>query len=140
MGQIEFFDHTADLGVRVFAADLNDLFRTLAEALFDVIVAERQSVRPTDVERVTVASDSPESLLIIWLNELIFRSETNHKFYSRFDVRVAHDGTSLEAEIFGEPVDLLRHVVDHEVKSATHHGVELSRNDDGWMAAVILDI
>ncbi len=30
MGRSETFEHTADLGLRVFAADLPDLFRTAA--------------------------------------------------------------------------------------------------------------
>lgn len=41
MGRAETFEHTADLGLRMTAADLNDLFRTAGEGLFDVIVANR---------------------------------------------------------------------------------------------------
>ena len=36
MGHDQTFDHTADLGLRIHASDLSDLFQTAAEALFDV--------------------------------------------------------------------------------------------------------
>ncbi len=140
MGRVELFDHTADLGLRCVADDLDDLYRTMAEGLFDVMVANREAVRPIEVQRIAIAADSPESLLVDWLNELIYRSETSHRFFSRFEVRVSPDGRSLEAEVHGESVDPDRHVLDHEVKAATRHGLRLTREPAGWMAEVILDI
>jgi len=140
MGRSETFDHTADLGLRVFAANLPDLFQTAAEALLDVIVANRDQVEPQEAEHVTLTADSTESLLVDWLNELIFRCETRHSLYRRFSVEIAQDCLGLEAQIFGEPVDSTRHVLDHEVKSVTRHAVTLVRDGAGWKAELILDI
>ena len=140
MGTAESFDHTADVGLRITADDLDDLFRTAAEALFDYIVVNRAEVRAAEVERVELSAESADDLLLAWLNELIFRCETTHRLYARFDVRVAADGLSLAAEIAGEPIDRARHVLDHEVKAATHHGLSLVEVGSGWVAEVILDI
>jgi SHS2 domain-containing protein len=140
MGTVETFDHTADVGLRIRAADWDDLFRTAAEGLFDYVVANRNEVRATEEEAVTLTADSPGELLVAWLNELIFRLETRHRLYARFDVRVAADGRSLEATIAGEPIDRDRHLLDHEVKAVTHHGLSLERKDGEWVAEVILDI
>jgi len=140
VGRAEVFDHTADLGLRIAADDLSDLFRTAAEGLFDVITADRSTIGPRESEAVELAADSPEQLLVDWLNELIFRVETRHALYARFDVRVADDGRSLRGSIAGEPMDVDRHVLDHEVKAATHHGLVLEPHGDGWRAEVIVDI
>ncbi len=140
MGTIEVFDHTADVGLRIRADDRDDLFRTAAEGLFDYVVANREAVRVERTEKVALRADSTADLLLDWLNELIFRSETGHVLYTRFDVRVADDGLSLEARIGGEAIDRDRHVLDHEVKAVTHHGASLDREGDGWVAEVILDI
>ena len=51
MGRSETFDHTADLGLRIHAADLADLFRTAALGLFDIIVANRRAGRTGDRRR-----------------------------------------------------------------------------------------
>jgi SHS2 domain-containing protein len=140
MGWSETFDHTADLGLRVHATDLPDLFRTAAEALFDVIVTNRDLVEPRECLELALTADSPEGLLLGWLNELIFRSETGHRFFSRFDVCVDPDGRSLTARVHGEPIDPGRHGLDHEVKAATHHMMHLVHDKDGWTAELILDI
>jgi SHS2 domain-containing protein len=140
MGRAELFEHTADLGLRVFAGDLADLFRTAGEGLFGVIVANRGDVHVVDSEPVSLAAESTEDLLIEWLNELIFRCETRHRLYNRFDVGLDEHGLRLKATIGGEPIDRRRHILDHEVKAATRHGLYLRREHEGWIAEVILDI
>jgi SHS2 domain-containing protein len=144
LGTVETFDHTADVGLRVRGADLNDLFRTAAEGVFDYIVVNRAEVRAEEHESVSLDADSTEELLAAWLNELIFRCETRHRLYSHFDVHLSSNdsdvGLSLGAEIGGEPIDRDRHILDHEVKAITHHGLTLQRAGSGWLAELILDI
>jgi SHS2 domain-containing protein len=140
MGTVETFDHTADVGLKVSGVDLSDLFRTAAEGVFDYIVANREQVRVVDSEAVKLEADSPQDLLLEWLGELIFRFETTHRLYGKFEVRVADDGRSLQATISGERIDRDRHELDHEVKAVTHHGLSVRREGSGWLAEFILDI
>jgi SHS2 domain-containing protein len=140
MGRSESFEHTADLGLRVFATDLTDLFQTAGEGLFDVIVANRSELKVVVTEEVSLAADSAEDLLLEWLNELIFRSETTHRLFTRFDVTVDESACRLAGSLGGEAIDPARHVLDHEVKAATRHGLSLRRENEGWVAEVILDI
>jgi SHS2 domain-containing protein len=140
MGTVTTFDHTADVGLTIRGKDLDDLFQTAAEGLFDYVVSNRDDVRAQEAERVDLQADSTADLLVDWLNELIFRSETTHRLYGRYTVRVSDDGLCLAAEIAGEPIDRDRHELDHEVKAVTHHGLTLNRADGGWVAEVILDI
>jgi SHS2 domain-containing protein len=140
MGRAETFEHTADLGLRIRASDLTDLFRTAGEGLFDVIVVNRADVRPLEIEPIALEAESTEDLLVAWLNELIFRCETRHRLYSLFEVVVDAGGFLLQGIIGGEPIDRSRHTLDHEVKAATHHGLSLRREDGGWISELILDI
>jgi len=140
MGRWQTFDHTADLGLRIHALDLADLFRTAGEGLFGIIVANRDQVEPVDRMEVSLSADSVESLLIDWLNELIFQSETSHRFFSQFDVTVNPDGWRLSAVLHGEAIDPGRHIIDHEVKAATRHGVHVIHEQATWTAELILDI
>lgn len=140
MGTIETFDHTADVGLHIAASDLDDLFRTAAQGVFDYIVTNRGEVRVEVTEAVALRAETPADLLVVWLNDLIFRCETTHRLYTRFDVHVAEDGLGLNATIGGEPIDRDRHILDHEVKAVTHHGLTLQREAQGWVAELILDI
>jgi SHS2 domain-containing protein len=48
---------------------------------------------------------------------------------------------ALRATCRGEIMDPNRHVMDHEVKAITYHGLQLRREPDGtWLAEVIVDI
>lgn len=140
MGRSETFEHTADLGLRVFATDLPDLFRTAGEGLFDVIVANRADVQVVATEMVSLSAETTEDLFFDWLNELIFLSETKHRLYTRFDVALDATGCRLQATIGGEPIDRARHLLDHEVKAATRHGLSVRAEAGGWVAEVIVDI
>jgi SHS2 domain-containing protein len=108
--------------------------------LFDYIVVNRGEVRAEGSEEIAHSAESTTDLLVTWLNDLIFRCETQHRLYTRFDVHVAPDGTSLKATIAGEPIDRDRHILDHEVKAVTQHGLTLERQGETWQAELILDI
>lgn len=140
MSRVETFDHTADLGLRVRAGDLSDLFRAAAQGLFGIIVANPDSVQAKRTEQIALSAEDTEELLIAWLSELLFLCETKHQLYRDFDVSIQADGNSLRATVACEPIDPDRHILDHEVKAATRHGLSVRRDGPGWIAEVILDI
>ncbi len=140
MGTVETFDHTADVGLRVTAETLDDLFATAAEGMFGYIVVNMDEVRRSLSEEISLSAISTADLLVTWLNELIYRCETQHRLYAQFDVHISEDGRSLIASIYGEPIDRDRHVLDHEVKAVTQHGLTLIKSEDSWVAELILDI
>ena len=51
-GMFEFFDHTADLGLRIEAPDLDTLFAEAAQALFAVIVEDPSAIAPAEERTV----------------------------------------------------------------------------------------
>jgi SHS2 domain-containing protein len=134
----ETFEHTADLGLRVQAPDLETLFAEAARGLFSMIVTDLDSIRR--VEQISFKLDGKvsELLLFDWLNELLFTYETQHLLLAQFDVRFGASG--LRADAKGEPIDRSRHVLDHEVKAITYHGLKLLPSNKHWMAEVIVDI
>ena len=134
----ETFDHTADLGLRVRAADLPTLLAEAARGLTAMIVADLNTVRPDKKVSFRVEGDAPDYLLFDWLNELLFAFESERMLYSRFEVRV--DAGGLWADAWGEPLDLARHPLEHEVKAITYHRLVVEEQADGWFAEVIVDI
>lgn len=134
----EYFEHTADLGLRVHAADLNALFADAARGLTGMIVADPETIRPQDTRQVHLDGQDRDYLLFDWLNELLYLFESERFLGSRFDVQVRDTG--LDAVIRGEVFDPQRHEPDHEVKAITYHGLSLEPADDGWQAEVIVDI
>jgi SHS2 domain-containing protein len=134
----ETFDHTADLGLRIRAATLDELFAEAAEAMFATIVEDLGTVAQTQRVEVTLPADDREYLLFDWLKALLYHFDAEHLLFSRFEVHIGDDG--LKGVAWGEPLDRARHELCHEVKAITYHGLRVEQTADGWLAEVIVDI
>ena len=134
----EHFEHTADLGLRVRAADLNGLFAEAARGLFAMMVENLVDVRPMQTATFEISGQDHEYLLFDWLNELLFTFDKQKLVLSEFDVCVNEDG--LTATTRGEPLDPARHQLSHEVKAITYHQLIVEEQSDGWFAELIVDI
>jgi SHS2 domain-containing protein len=134
----EVFDHTADLGLRIHAPGLNALFAEGGRALLSVIVSNPDTIEPRDSLKVQVSGSDLEYLFFDWLNELLFLFESKRFLAREFAAEMDHTG--LSATVRGEQFEPERHVLAHEVKAVTYHGLVVERTSDGWRAEVILDI
>jgi SHS2 domain-containing protein len=134
----ELFEHTADLGLRAAAPDLGTLFADMAKCLFSAVVEDLDAVKPETAVAIEVVGTDREFLLFDWLKELLYRFETDHMLFGRFEVRVRDDG--LTATVWGEPSDPDRHALSREVKAITYHELKVVPTADGWLAEVIVDI
>jgi SHS2 domain-containing protein len=134
----EIFEHTADLGLRVSAVDLDALFRDAASGLFAMVVDNLDEVNPLQTVEFQIDGIERDYLLFDWLNELLYRFDTEHLLFSQFDVSVS--ATGLTATARGEPLDAGRHRLSHEVKAITYHHLKVEQSSDGWHAELIVDI
>ncbi|MFO0844369.1 MAG: archease [Gemmataceae bacterium] len=134
----EHFDHTADLGLRVRAADLDTLFAEAGEALTAAIVENPEAIQAARELHVVLPKDDLEYLLFDWLKALLYHFEAERLVCARFEVRVGDEG--LRGLARGETFDPSRHEPAHEVKAITYHDLKVERDGDGWMAEVIVDI
>lgn len=134
----ETFDHTADIGLRVSAATLEELFVDAARGLTSLLVENVDDVRPAFTEMIRLVGTEVDYLLFDWLNELLFRFETNRLLCCEFQVQLDEQG--LEATVRGEPSDPTRHRLAHEVKAITYHGLSVQQTESGWQTELILDI
>jgi SHS2 domain-containing protein len=134
----EFFEHTADLGIRVRAPDLDSLLVEAGRALFAAIVENFESVRSLQRIAIQLPPEDREYLLFDWLKELLYHWDTAHLLFGRFEAHVSDGG--LTGSAWGEPLDLARHALEHEVKAITYHGLRVEQTNEGWLAEVIVDI
>jgi SHS2 domain-containing protein len=134
----ELFEHTADLGLRVRAADLNTLFAEAAQCLFSAVMEDVETVRPEQAIPIGLAGTDREFLLFDWLRELLLRFDAEHMLFGKFEVNVGPDG--MTATAWGEPLDPARHLLAREVKAITYHELKVVPEGNEWLAEVIVDI
>ena len=134
----EVIDHTADVGIVAYGADIKEIFSNAALALLSLIT-EPESVESKFHLDLEVSSKDTESLLIEWLNELVYLFDVEHFLFNRFDIESLTE-KDLKAICYGEHFDAAKHTMKVGVKAATYHMLKLDRSDDGFKAQVILDI
>ena len=134
----EIIDHTADIGIIAYGADIAELFSNAALALFSLIT-EPKSVEEKLQLNLEVNSEDRDSLLVEWLNELIYLFDAKHILFNRFDIKsLTHN--QLKATCYGESFDPIKHKIKMGVKAATYHMLKLDKNGDGCKAQIIFDI
>ncbi len=130
----EEVDHVADWAFLVRGRDLAELFTNAARALCrlehgepgeDVTVSREFEVEGVD----------RESLLVNWLNELLFLEQTRREAYHEFDIVEIND-THLRARIHGAP----ERSAQRHIKAVTFHNLEVKQTALGWEATLVLDV
>jgi SHS2 domain-containing protein len=134
----EIIDHTADIGIIAYGDDIKQLFSNAALALFSLIT-ELGSIKEKSQRDLEIISEDKDSLLVEWLNELIYLFDAEHILFKRFKIG-SLGNNQLKATCYGEKFDPSRHRIKIGVKAATYHMLKLDEDSQGYKARVIFDI
>lgn len=134
----EAFDHTADIGLHVYGQTLPELFTNTAAGMESLMVAPEQ-IEPRVTREVSAEGHDLVSLLVAWLNELIFLFDTDYLLFNRFEIS-DFTGTHLRATVRGEPYDARRHELSSAIKAVTWHEASVESEAEGYKARIIFDI
>ena len=133
----EFINHTADVGIVAYGADMSQAFANAARALFSLIT-ELDDVAEVIQRDIELTATDVESLLVEWLNELVYQFDTESILFKRFDI-IQFNNTRLKARGYGEKVDRSKHKLKIGVKAATYHMLKVDKGD-GCRVQVLFDI
>ncbi|UCG11979.1 MAG: archease [Deltaproteobacteria bacterium] len=136
-GTFRLMDHTADVGIQLTAETLNGLFEVAGLAFTEVITSARQIALRIQ-HQFQLQADEIDTLLVTWLQELLYLLDTEGLIFGRFKVDL--QGFQLKAVAWGEPFDPRKHVTKTEIKAITYHQLQVAKADTGWQGQVILDI
>ncbi len=137
--EFEVIEHTADIGIRAFGIDLAGAFANAARGMFSLIT-DLNKINEAIYRDVEVAAPDRETLLVEWLNELLFLFDTEQLLFKRFYIGALTE-TGLQARCYGERVDKSRHELKRGIKSATYHMLKVERKTDyEYRVEVLLDI
>jgi SHS2 domain-containing protein len=140
--EFEHFEHGADVGVRGFGATPAEAFEGAARALFLLLCEDPSEVRGQIEEPISCDGANLEELLVAYLNELIFLSDSRGLVLGRFEVRIAAapGGFRLSGRSWGEPFDRERHKFTVQPKGATFTALRVAQEGQGWVAQCVVDV
>jgi SHS2 domain-containing protein len=127
-------DHPSDVGIIAYGKTPQEIFENAALGMFS-LMADLDKVEPKQTLRLRVEGEDLESLLVNWLNELIFNEDAKKMLFKDFKI-IKLTNTELEAEVAGEKINLGLHDIYRPIKAATYNQLEIHSN---W-AKVIFDV
>lgn len=134
----EILEHTADIGFRATAKTLPALFESAAEALVATAI-EIDNIKSREAYALSADGDSHESLLVNWLNDVLYHLDGRRLVMRRFKIHEFRS-SRVSGEALGEPRDPARHPGKLIVKGITYHQLKIERSQAGWFCEVYLDI
>ncbi len=132
-----FLEHTADIRLEVHGDTLADLFLYAAAGLKNLISSDAEAVPETELE-ITLEAGTSEELLVDWLRELLFISQTRQLVMVQAQIKDLSE-INLKARVyFGtKPSDVETSL---EIKGVTYHGLSIEKNTAGYSARIVFDI
>ncbi len=128
-------DHPADLAIKIHGNDLPSLFRHAAEGMFSLMRCEEGETADAHKQRVELEADDLETLLVDWLDELLFLSEREQICFDDYDIEVVEQ-SRLRATVYarggGRP--------HRGIKAVTYADMDIREVDTGYETVVTFDV
>jgi len=134
MGRWQELDHTADLALHIWGCDIEDLFATAATGMFSLLAGTAPAGALVRFELHLTALDV-ESLMVEWLNELLYLCETQEFVATEFAFATLTP-TELHAEVVGLPIGERW----AGIKAATYHMLVVVATEAGYETEVVFDV
>ncbi len=133
--KFKILPHTADLKIRANGTTKEKLFQN---ALLAMLESQKPKIiNSGKVQReIKIKSLDLSSLLVDFLNEALYSSQTNQETYFEVQFKKISDN-EIEANLFGQKVARF----GQEIKAATFHDLEIKqRENHSWEVIVLFDI
>jgi SHS2 domain-containing protein len=129
----EELPHTADWALHIWAADLPALFIEAARGMNTLSGA--QPAPGPRLHRV-FAAEAPdnESLLVLFLSELVYTAEQEHLVFNEFEIEL--NGPGFKVSMFGSPLLSL----NKSIKAVTYHNLQIQQTASGYTVDIVFDV
>lgn len=134
----EILEHPADVGFRAWGKSLEEVFGNCARALISIIL-DPSGITPSQRWDLKAEGSDIESLLVNWLNEVLYWVDTRRLAFDSFSITIT-DSFNLSCEAAGEERTSVKHPVRVSVKAVTYHQLRLSKTGERWVAEVFVDV
>ena len=135
----EFFDHTADVGIKAYGRDLNEAFENAALAVFEVMT-DTSKVEPKESREIEIDGMDLENLLYRWIESLLVYYDSELLLFGKFKVKIDLENLRLNAIAWGEKFNPDKHERRTVVKAVTYHEMSIVKTNNGYELTFVVDI
>lgn len=129
----EEIGHTADWSLRVWAPDLEELFTQAASGMQHMMGIQLAGC-PRKPRRIECAAGDIESLLVIFLNDILYWIESEKFGCDHFDIKISGD------HLRGQVETALVVQETKEIKAVTFHQLSIERKGNTFETTIVFDV
>jgi len=123
-------DHATDAIIEVTADNLENAFKIAGMSVIETIL-DVSRVSEIEKKSIQVEGKDLKYLLYNWLEEIIILTITDGFAGRTISLNISNeDGYKINADIFGEIIDLKKHEFKVEIKSPTFHDMRIEQKDN----------
>jgi len=132
MKKFKILEHKADLRIRVYGKDKEELF---LNALLGMTAGLRPEIsnQQSVIRKIDIKSPDSEALLVDFLSEALYLIQTSKEIYNSVKFKKLSDA-NLEAELTGQKAERF----GEDIKAVTYHGLEIKERKDGALEATLI--
>jgi riboflavin kinase/FMN adenylyltransferase len=135
-------DHTADRALWAWGHEMPDLYAAAARGMYSLMADEKGMVA-TDWREIRLEAPDYETLLIDWLNELLFLTEMEGLLFPECRIESltkANQEGSTQVTLVAHAGGVRGPITKAAIKAATFHNLEIVRDQVGWSTTITLDV
>lgn len=125
--------HTADWELEIWAPDIGALLEQAARGMYHLCEAKLY-LHPRLTHRIELIIIEPEILLIDFLTELIFLTESEGLAFDEFNLKF--EGDHFIADVTGAKLESL----SKEIKAVTYHNINIRETGGELKANIVFDV
>lgn len=133
VSKFKILSHTADLKIKFFGKNKEELFRNALLGMQSSLKSEDKE--ETKERKISLSSDNLESLLVDFLSEINYLNETKKEIFKNIEFEELTD-KKLKAKVFSKKVKRFGLII----KGISYHELEIKKKDGSWQGTVLFDI
>jgi len=136
--QFQIMPHTADVKIRAWGKNYPELFKNAMLGMMQILspLATKFEIKNQKSKiKIKVESQNINSLLIDFLNEVLYQTQVNREIYTNIKF-LEFSKNKLVAQLLGSR----RAKFSKDIKAVTYHGEGIKKTAEGFKVIVLFDI
>ncbi len=122
-------EHSTDAIIEVTAPNLTTAFEVAGKSVVETII-DPSKIEEKTMKHLSITGKDLRYLLYNWLEEVIILTITDGFAVKRISVKIENNQEyKIQAELFGEEIDIKKHGFKVEIKSPTFHEMDIHEGD-----------
>lgn len=130
----EEIEHTADISLRIWATDLEDLFRLAVDGMNSIIEIDVNNNDPGVYQDFCLEDMDLESMLVSLLDECNYKIQQEHRCAKLLEIFVENE--KITGKLFLKEIISFR----NEIKAVTYHNLKINQSEKGYSVVIVFDV